>query len=645
MAGHGHLHQVRFRIIILGVGCLFFAGLIAWKFYTLQISRHDELLEKARQHYMYRKMIKRKRGCIYDAEGNLLAGNLPRKAVICSPYSIVHEPFVHLEKSLKPGVRESVPARREKRRRDVARILAGHFNGSESEFYEMLSPFVPRRDSRKRPLLDENGKVQMRKNQFVRLAPRYENRIEVESAASDRQVLEFCNALKANKISGAGFAFEEMYVRFYPKGRMLASVLGYANVGVESTEELGGLERRLSKHLQPVDRVIMYERSRSGKLLGYGESTVVENGRDGMDVYLTIHETIQAVLEEELDAAQKEFDVDAIYAVIADPRTGNILAVSQRPNFDLSNPGKLNNEMLSFKCAVNAYEPGSVMKPFTVGKALDWGIISPDTMIDCGTSNVWFYAGRPLKDFRGYGLMTPGGVLKKSSNIGTAKIALMMGEDRVARMMRTFKFGVRTNLPFAQETRGVVPKLPFPDKLTITRAPIGYSVQTSILQLTRAYCALANGGFMPELRIIDRRWDPVNNRMLKEPYFSPVQTFENPRMVKELVEMLISVTGREGTARQAAIPGYEVAGKTGTSQKLSRDPVTGRMRYGSEYCASFAGFVPARNPRFVMVVTFDRVRGAKHGGGNVAAPVFGRTMSRILQMMNVPPDFPDKLPK
>jgi cell division protein FtsI/penicillin-binding protein 2 len=238
--------------------------------------------------------------------------------------------------------------------------------------------------------------------------------------------------------------------------------------------------------------------------------------------------------------------------------------------------------------------------------------------------------------------------LKKSSNIGTAKIALMMGEDRVARMMRTFKFGVRTNLPFAQETRGVVPKLPFPDKLTITRAPIGYSVQTSILQLTRAYCALANGGFMPELRIIDRRWDPVNNRMLKEPYFSPVQTFENPRMVKELVEMLISVTGREGTARQAAIPGFQVAGKTGTSRKnipAVRDPATGKIIRKSHYAAnqyyaSFAGFVPAHEPRLVMVVTLDNPKGASYGG-TVAVPAFRNTMERTLRYLNIQPSEPE----
>ncbi len=641
----GHLQPLRRRIVIFGICCLAAAVVILWKFYVLQIRRHGELLQKAQLRYTYTNVVKNQRGRIFDVSGNLLVGNMPRISVECSPYSVVYEPFSHLEKSLRPGVRESLPARREKRRKEMAKILASHFRTSEAEFYELLAPHVPRRDKNGKPLTDADGNVLMRRNMFVRIAPRVAGGVEVEASADAAQVAGFRADLKKHKISSGGFRFQNIYARYYPKGRMLANTLGYANVGVEATSELGGLEKKLGAAMRPEDLITRDERSRSGAYLGYGESGIVEKGRDGDDIYLTISEPVQAILEEELDAAMQEFNAESIYAVIADPRNGNILAISQRPNFDPGDPATITNSALTVRCAVNGYEPGSVMKPFTVGKALDWGVITPETIIDCGSDRTWYYGGRPLKDFRGYGKMNPGGILKKSSNIGTAKIALMMGEKRVMQMLQTFGYGTRTGLPFANETRGRIPKLPFPDKLTVTRAPIGYSVQTSILQLTRAYCALANGGMMPQLRLIDRRRDSETGKFVREPYKPLTRTFENPAVVKDLVEMLISVTSPGGTATRAAVKGYEVAGKTGTSQKLSRDPVTGRLGYGVEYCATFAGFVPARNPRLVMVITFDRVSGARHGGGNVAAPVFGRTVEKILQVLNVPPDFPDKLDK
>ncbi len=621
------------------------AAAILWKFYVLQIKRHDELFQKAQHRYTYTSVVKNQRGRIFDANGSLLVGNMARVAVECSPYAVVHEPFNHLEKSLRPGVRESLPARREARRRLMAKILASHFKASEAEFYELLAPFVPRKDKNGKPLTDANGNVLVRRNMFVRIAPRVVRGKEVESAADSGQVNRFQAALKANRISSSGFSFQNVYVRYYPKGRMLANTLGYAKTGVETTSELGGLEQKLGRDMRPEDLITRDERSRSGAYLGYGESGIVEKGRDGNDIYLTIREPVQAILEEELDIAMQEFNVESIYAVIADPRNGNIMAISQRPNFDPGDPETITNAALTVRYAVNGYEPGSVMKPFTIGKAMDWGVITPETIIDCGSNRTWIYAGRPLKDFRGYGKMTPGGILQKSSNIGTAKVALMMGESRVRQMLQTFGYGTRTGLPFANETRGRIPKLPFPDKLTITRAPIGYSVQTSVLQLTRAYCALANGGLMPQLRLIDRRRNSETGKVVREPYKPLTRTFENPAVVKDLVEMLISVTSPGGTATRAAIKGYEVAGKTGTSRKLSRDPVSGKLRYGNEYCATFAGFVPARNPRLVMVITFDRVSGARHGGGNVAAPVFGRTAERVLQFLNVPPDFPEKLEK
>lgn len=631
--GNSALAPVRIRILCLAGVCFFLALILGWRFYVIQISRHQELLAKAVVRYTIKEETMRQRGKIYDADGNMLVGNMPRIYVVCSPYSIVYEPYAHLEKSLKPGVRESIPRLRETRRKQVAEIMAEYFGKSKEEFYAALEPIVECHDSEGNLLCDDHGKViTRRKMHFL-----------VDKAAEPEVVDRFKTAMKKAKLSLAGFRFENIFVRYYPKQRMLANVLGYANVGKDIYAEQSGLERAIGKDLRAQDSLETYQRGGDGKTLSYGYSAVNIAGHDGDDIYLTVKETVQAILEEELDAAALEFPAESIYAVIVDPQTGNILAMSQRPNFDPGDTSTFSDANLTNKIAVNAYEPGSVMKPFTISTALDNGVVTPETVIDCGSSRTWYYGGHSLSDFRGYGEMTPGGILKKSSNIGTAKVALMMGDEMVYNMLSKFKFGTRSGLPFASESRGRLPKYPFVDKVTVTRAPIGYAVQVTALQLARGYCALANGGKMPELRLLDRRRDSQSGEFIEYPYKDMTQVFKNPQQACQVVDMLISVTASDGTGKQAAIPGYEVAGKTGTSQKLKWNPDLRKMQYGNSYRATFCGFVPARHPEFVMVITFDGVSGARHGGGNVAAPVFKRTMSRVLRQLNVRPDFPEQL--
>ncbi len=632
---NSRLSQVKIRILVLSAVCLLLAGALGYRFYQVQIVRHAELLKKARRGYTARKVEIKQRGKIYDVDGNLLVGNLPKIYVTCSPYSVVIEPFAHMEKSLKPGVREKVPHRREQRRRKVAALLARCFGGKFHEFYQALEPVVVCKDSRNQPLIDKEGKVITRKNQHY----------VVEKSADPAMVAKFKEAMKNADLHLGGFRFENVFARHYPKGRMLANVIGYANTGKDINSELGGLERTIGEQLRSEPGREVYQRARGGSTLSYGESRVLAEGYDGDDVYLTVKEPIQSILEEELDAAAQEFPAESIYAVIVDPRTGNILAMSQRPNFDPGDIETLTNASLSNKIAVNAYEPGSVMKPFTIAKALDYGVITPETVIDCGSSRDWYYGGHRLSDFRGYGEMTPGGILKKSSNIGTAKVALMMGDEKVYQMLKTFKFGTKTELPFASESSGKLPRYPFQDKVTVTRAPIGYAIQVTALQLARGYCALANGGMMPALRLLDRCRKAGSGEFAEYPYQKMVRVLDNPATAAAVVDMLVSVTAKDGTGKQAAIEGYEVAGKTGTSQKLSWDPVRRKNYYGTHYRATFCGFVPARHPELVMVVTFDGVSGSRHGGGNVAAPVFRKTMSRVLRLLNVTPDFPEKLEK
>ncbi len=612
--------QIKVRILILAGICMLFAGALFYRFYTVQIIRHDELLKKALKSYTSSTGQKRQRGKILDRNGEVFAGNLPKISVSCSPYSIVDEPFVHLEKSLKAGVRESLPRLREKRRRAVAEILASTFGGkSAGEYYRELAPWEER-----------NGK-KVKRNYLV-----------IDKAADPKAVRKFKEAMAAEDLHLGGFVFDDIYVRYYPKGRMLANVIGFANVGRDGTMEHGGLEKALGANLRAEDSSRTIQRSGDGSQLAYGDHRVDVAGHDGDDIYLTISEPVQAILEDELDKVVEEHHPWRVYAIIVEPSTGNILAMSQRPNFDPQDMSTAKEFGFANAIAGNAYEPGSVMKPFFIAKAIDEGVITPESVIDCGNSSKWYYGGFPLNDPRGYGMMTPGGILKKSSNIGTAKVALMMGDDMVWQTLHDFKFGKVSGLPFSPESRGILPRFPFRDKVTITRVPIGYAEQVTILQLARAYCAIANRGKMPHLRLLDRRLDAKSGKIVEYPFLPQEQILKHPETFDHLREMLISVTAHDGTGKRAAIPGYEVAGKTGTSSV-----VINKVPSKEWYRASFCGFVPARDPKLVMVITVEGLHASsnKYGGGAVAAPVFNRAMSRVLRLHNIQPDFPEQLKK
>ncbi|MBE6389490.1 MAG: penicillin-binding protein 2 [Lentisphaerae bacterium] len=617
------LTPVKRRIWLLCAVCIVLAIALSCRFYVIQIRRHDELYQKAQNWYTASKDKMKQRGKIFDADGNLLVGNMPKIHVVCSPYSVVEEPFVHLEKSLKPGVREKLPGLRENRRRMVAFLLSKCFDKSAVEFYHALSPW--------REVRNADGKTVRRKRQ----------RLVIDKAADPEAVKRFKELMKEKKLNLGGFVFENIYIRYYPKGRMLANVIGFANVGKDIHAERGGLELAVGKDLRAQGSTETFQRSGDGRALAYGESRVDVAGYDGDDIYLTVREPVQAVLEDELNRAFAETGASFVYAAIADPRTGDILAISQRPNFDPGDPGTIKSGNFANAIAGNAYEPGSVMKPFTVAKALDEGVITPQSIIDCGKTSSWYYGGHRLSDPRGYGDMPPGGVLKKSSNIGTAKIALMMGDEMVYQMFRDFRFGVKSGLPFTSESRGRLPRYPFRDKVTVTRAPIGYSVQVTALQLLRGYCAIANGGKMPELRLLDRRVSADSGEVENYPRKEAERVLKHPETFSALTEMLISVTAPDGTGRRARIPGFDVAGKTGTSQMV----VNGSYS-GAPYRASFCGFVPARRPELVMIITFEGLDPKKdHGGGNVAAPVFQKVMSRVLKLLNIAPDYPEQLGK
>ena len=606
------MSMIVFALVLAGLG-------LAVRFFYIQIVQHDHYLATAQKIYTRTTPISGRWGEIFDRDGNLLVGNMPCVLVKCAPCNIPDD-----EKN--KGAKDR-----------IIRLVVKYFGKDYGYYYRRFEPKVLRLDHK-------TGTKKLVDNQYC-LVANYADMQVVEAFKKELvRTFQTDEERKDGKTTAKNmprnvFAYDIVSKRTYPKGKLLSNVLGYSNVADRNEiKPQEGLERRMKKALAPIEGKERYERALGGSRLVYGNSEVLKKSHDGKNVYLTISEPIQAIVEEELDAVVAEWNPASAYAVVADPKTGNILAIAQRPTFNPNDRKTFKPGAISTRIAMDVYEPGSVMKPFVVGKALDWKYITPQTEFYC-EKNSWFFAGWRLSDTRDYGTLTTTGVITKSSNIGTAKIAVMLGKEKTYNVLKMFGFGTRTNLPLPSESRGRFPHYKNWEEVQVSRIPIGYTMNTTLLQITRAYCALANGGKMPQLRLIDRTSNVDGSGEVTEPYAPQVQLFERKEAHEQLVDMLITVTEKGGTATRAAIPGYKVAGKTGTSRKGYS-----RKGFSGFYYTSFAGFVPAKDPKIVMTIMVDSPKGRRPGGGSVAAPVFARAAERILKYMNVPAD-PELLSK
>ena len=581
---------IRGRMWIIAAILVAFFAYLGFQLYRVQISQHRDLQHKAWKKYTYKKKISGKRGEIFDVNGNLLVGNMPCQDVTITPCNI------------KPEDDER-----------ISRLLADFLKIDYKSVYEKVS-------SKTRQVKNREGKLVERPRQYAMIA----RNVPLDDARALRELL------KKNDLS-RNVHFYNGFIRHYPKGRLLANVLGFTTMQDDEVKALAGVEKYFDKDLRSSSATNTYMRSRDGHQLGT-EPIQSEEVKDGKNVYLTIVEPIQSILEEELDAAVAEFRPRAVYAMMADPYTGNILAMAQRPSFDPNERESTDPSVYTTRIISDVFEPGSIMKPLTVAGALDYGIVKPNTKIDC-EKGVWFYRNSRLTDTHNYGMQDVTGVIRKSSNIGTAKIAIMMGEQRLYRTLRKFGLGSKSGLPLTPESRGLFRSPDKWDGLSISRFGMGYGVAITPVQMLRAYCALASRGNLPTLRLLDRVQDPATGAVERNNTPSPRQIYSNPAVGNQIVDMMVTVTEKGGTATRAAIPGYRVAGKTGTARKIEN------RHYVAKYFASFVGFVPAEKPAFVLLITFDEPHGSIYGG-TVAGPVWRRIAERTLKYMNIPPTVP-----
>ncbi|MBE6385864.1 MAG: penicillin-binding protein 2 [Lentisphaerae bacterium] len=606
--------RVRFRfvgfiLILIGLG-------LAGRFFYIQVIKGEDYLRAAKKIYTERQEVFGQRGEIFDRNGNLLVANAPRVHIACGPYHLKND---------------------EERKR-LAWVVSRHFpEKSYQEYY--------RRFAKYRYVTDKSGKQIKRRNNY-QLIKRNATLDEVKLLKKSlTPVVQKNKSKKKDKRQNLlrVLSYEPAAVRTYPKGQMLANLLGYVDIEGSRMTPRNGLEKRYNADMAPDKVRNVFEKTPAGHPIIFADNKILKPA-DGKDLYLTILEPVQAILEEELDAVMEKWKPEAVFAAVADPRTGEVLAIAQRPTFNPADRKTYKPDVIRMRYAEDTYEPGSLAKPFSVLLALERKLVKPDDLIDCEKGR---WGEKKLTDSHAYDRLTVSEVIQKSSNIGTAKIALMLGKDGVYHALRRFGFNTRSGLPIPGEVRGELRKPKVWDSLAITRIPIGYSFSTTALQLLRAYCGLANNGKVPELKLIHGFRDPETGGMQLAPPVKFLDSGTDPVQLYKLIDMMISVTGKGGTARKAAIPGFQVAGKTGTSRKniqAVKDPVTGKILVKSHYAAgqyyaSFAGFVPAHDPRLAMVITLDNPKGASYGGV-VAAPAFKNTMERTLRYLNIQPTEP-----
>ena len=418
--------------------------------------------------------------------------------------------------------------------------------------------------------------------------------------------------------------FEKESKRYYPKGTVASHILGA--VGVDHTG-LAGLEQYYEAQL----------RGRPGKKLvqldalqkRYG-SVVTEEPVPGLDLVMTIDQRIQMLAERELERAIGETQAKAGTIVVLDPTNGDLLGMASWPTFDPNQPvrGPSDVDRRKNYAVSHMIEPGSTFKLITFAAALEEGLATPDEVLDCQNGAIYI-GSRRIRDHKPFGFLTVADVLARSSNVGTIKLGLRLQPDRLHEYIRRFGFGSATNLPLPGESEGLVRPISAWSGSSIGSVAIGQEVGVTAVQLGRAACAIANGGLLVDLRLIDRIIHPDGRR--EELLSPPARRVFSPETSATLRGMM-ERTALKGTARLAQTPGYRVGGKTGTAQKV--DEATGAYSQ-TDYVSGFIGFAPVNDPSIVVVIILDSPVG-KYYGGLVAAPIFPRVATEALRFRDVP---------
>lgn len=418
-------------------------------------------------------------------------------------------------------------------------------------------------------------------------------------------------------IKAPGVFAQREYRRYYPAGEVAAQLVGFTNVDGRGQE---GMEIARDEWLtgKPGSRRVI--RDARGRIVE--DSEEARPAQPGHDLRLTVDLRLQYLAYRELKNAVTKHKAKGGLVVVADAVSGEILAMASQPGYNPNNPDERKSGALRNRAIVDSFEPGSTVKPLLIAQALELGAYRPASHVDTGPG-WWKLGALTVRDVHAHGDMDLAMILTKSSNVGAAKIGLAIGPEAVWSGYQKFGLGERVSAGFPGEANPLLRPYPEWGQIATATASYGYGLSVNALHLVRAYAALANDGLMPQLHLVaDGRPQPPPQRAISA---------ETARAVRGMMEGVVT---REGTALRAAIPGYRVAGKTGTVRKVSDTGGYAQKRYQS----AFIGMVPADRPRLIGLVLIDEPGADAYYGGLVSAPVFATVMQGGLRLLQIAPD-------
>ena len=436
--------------------------------------------------------------------------------------------------------------------------------------------------------------------------------------------------LERLSLDGVGVVMEGR--RFYPKGPLLSHVLGFAGMDDRGLE---GVELRYEQYLRGEKRAVVLQRDALGRAV-FPKGLNEEGAAAGHSLTLTVDEVIQYIAEKELDEAVSRSNAKSGTVIVMNPKTGEVLAMAVSPRFDPNAVAALVPDRWRNRALTDTYEPGSTMKTMIAAAALEEKVMTPGSMI-YGENGQLSIANTVIHDHEKLGWMTFAQMIQKSSNIGAAKVGIALGEWRVFDYLKEFGFGEKTGVDLPGETSGLLRGPRQWGKRSLASISMGQEIGVTPLQMVTAMSAIANGGVLMKPYVVSEVRNAKGQLMAQTMPQAKrrIVSLDTARTLTTLLEGVVTI----GTGGKAGIPGYRVAGKTGTAQKV--DPRTGA--YSSTLLVgSFLGYVPAENPRLAMIVVIDEPKG-EGWGGVVAAPVFRRIGEQVLNYLGVAVDEPVKL--
>lgn len=539
-------------------------GIVLFRLVTLQVLQAAELTARADRQHQKSVTLEGARGTVTDRHGKVLAMNMEVPSIFGVPASLDN------------------PSR-------AARTLSPVLHVKRDEIEKKL-----RQDKH-----------------FVWLA----RKVEPEQGRRLEQL----------SIDGIGMVMEGR--RFYPKGPLLAHVLGFAGMDGLGLE---GLERRYESQLHGEKRVTILQRDALGRTV-FPKGLAEQVPAPGHALTLTIDEVIQYIAEKELEEAMNHTRAKAGTVIVMEPQTGAILAMAVSPRFDPNAVAALTPDRWRNRALTDTYEPGSTMKIVVAAAALEEKVMMPGSMV-FGENGRMTIASTTIHDHEKLGWMTFSEMIQKSSNIGAAKTGMLLGEQRLYRYLQAFGFGQRTDIDLPGEVSGLLKSPREWGRRSLASISMGQEIGVTPLQMVSAMGAIANNGVLMKPYVVsevrDRKGLLVNEVLphVKRRVVSP----DTARTLTTILEGVVT----NGTGSKATIPGFRVAGKTGTAQKI--DPRTGTYS-NTQFVGSFVGFLPADSPRLAMIVVIDEPQG-EAWGGTVAAPVFRRVGEQVLTYLGVSRD-------